>query len=67
MYFHPPRPLCDVHHITFCMPWCCTQVSFTRFGAEKDLSNVAFAEGKNKSRPKTFQTPEKCNTLTLRD
>jgi len=33
-----------------------TQISFTRFGAEKDLSDVAFATGKNKSRSKTFQT-----------
>jgi len=31
---------------------------FTRFGAEKDLSDVKFVTGKNKSRPKTFQTSE---------
>jgi len=29
-----------------------------RFGAEKDLSDVAFAAGKNKCRPKTLQTPK---------
>jgi len=40
-----------------------TQISFTRFGAKKDLSDVAFAAGKNKSRPKTFQTLE--NTILL--
>jgi len=39
----------------------CTQINFRRFGAEKDLSDVSFAAGKNKSKPKTFQTPE--NTI----
>jgi len=34
-----------------------TQIFFTRFGAEKDFSDVVFAVGKNKSRTKTFQTP----------
>jgi len=34
---------------------------FTLFGAEKDLSDVAMAAGKVKSRPKTFQTLE--NTI----
>jgi len=31
---------------------------FTRFDVEKDLSDVAFATGKNKISPQTFQTPE---------
>jgi len=31
------------------------------YAPEKDLSDVAFAAGKNKNRPKTFQTPE--NTI----
>jgi len=34
---------------------------FTRFGAEKDLSDMVLTAGKTKSRPKTFQTPE--NTI----
>jgi len=45
------------------MPWLYAKKVFTRFGAEKGIfeSDVAFAAGKNKSKPKTFQTPE--NTI----
>jgi len=39
----------------------CKQMRFTRFGAEKDLSDMVLTAGKTKSRPKTFQTPE--NTI----
>jgi len=39
----------------------CTQIRFTCFGADKDLSDVAFSAGKNERRPNTFQTPE--NTI----
>jgi len=43
----------------------CTQISFTRFDAEKDLPYVAFAEGK-KIASKLSDTG-KYNTLTLRN